>query len=176
MDLGSWKIINGSLILQGHGEHKGSWRLEGESGRRGIFLLQVLIGEQWELETGEGDRSFRDEEESTRWESRWADGGSNRSSPKPYSDGTSFLNYVWVSILSTRCLRFSCTNSDGTNISMFITEVGGSVLYIWALQSSCALYACIACSHSDWLCYGSYSKTMVNLRLLYFNYFNFFYL
>ncbi len=37
---------------------------------------------------------------------------------KPYSDGTIFLNYIWDSIL----------------ITVFITEVGGSVVYIWALQ------------------------------------------
>jgi len=37
--------------------------------------------------------------------------------PKPYSDRTSFLNY-WVTILIT-LITISCTDSDGTNISMF---------------------------------------------------------
>ncbi len=42
--------------------------------------------------------------------------------------------------------NFSCTNSDGTSISVFITEVGGSVLYIWASQRTHALNACTAYS------------------------------
>ncbi len=47
-----------------------------------------------------------------------------------------FWNYVWVSILVTQRLWFSCINSDGTSISVFITAVEGSVLYIWVLQRS----------------------------------------
>ncbi len=66
---------------------------------------------------------------------KWRQKRSFSGCHKPYSDGTSFLNYVWVLILITWHLRFSCTNSDGINIS---------VLDIWAFQKSRALYACIA--------------------------------
>lgn len=53
---------------------------------------------------------------------------------KPYSDGTSFLNNVWVTVLITRRLWLHVPNSDRTNISVFITgSLCACVHHVWHL-------------------------------------------
>ncbi len=54
----------------------------------------------------------------------------------PIRTGLVFLNYVWVLILITWHLRFSCTNSDGIKHLCFG--------YLGVQNKSRALYACIA--------------------------------